>query len=117
MSNPTISLPAPTELTRQVGVSEMGSPMTLSRGSSEVSNQSYIQTQDQRMLNQLVVYKVYLEHEVEFVNTEIQALINRVPNEESALEASFLQLREDLKVRYTTLQNRLRKVKELLDLM
>lgn len=118
MTTPSINLPVPIDISRQVGVSENGSPMTpLSRGTSDASSTLSFQNQDHRMLNQLVVYKVYLEHEIVFVDSEIQALISRIPTDNRGQELSFLQLRDDLKVRYNTLQKRLVKVKELLELM
>ncbi len=112
------SLPAPTDLFRQIGISDPGSPLTLSRGSSIASGSPRPpETPDQTMRRRLLTYKTYLEHELEFIDNEITALLHRTrgpdPQEESILD----ELRDGLKIRYNTLQTRLSKVQALVDVM
>lgn len=112
----SIALPAPIGLTRQVGVTEPGSPLPVSRGSS-VSSPRAIENPDEIMRRRLCHYKTYLEHEIDFVGNEITALINRVPGDNPHDEEILLELRDGLKVRFNTLQNRYTRVKQLLDVM
>ena len=63
------------------------------------------------------VYRTYLEHEIDFVDNEIRALIERAPSQNPTQDAALLDLRESLKVRYNNLRTKLVKVNELLELL
>ena len=116
MSTQPLNLPMPTDLSRQVGVSDAGSPLSLSRGSSIVSSPRP-ENPDQAMRRRLQIYKTYLEHEIEFVGNEITALLHRDRTQDSFDESTLDELRDGLKIRHNTLMTRLGKVKELLDVM
>lgn len=117
MSLNPLNLPIPFGLRRQVGVTEVGSPLTISRGSSIGSPRVVPENQDEAMRVRLLTYKTYLEHDMDFVDNEITALIRRIrsPNQEE--ETLLDQLLDGLKVRHNTLQARLTRTKALLEVM
>jgi hypothetical protein len=104
--------PPPTDLLRQVGIS---SPTA--RSISTASSHSEIRTPDETIYQKLMVYKHYLQHERDFVDGEIQALTNNTPGETPREQASFLRLREELKVRYNNITLKLSRVNALLDVL
>ena len=110
-----MELPPPTDFSRQVGVSSPTSP--LSRATTYSSDRSEIHHPDHEMREHLLRYKTFLEHEITFVDSEIQALLDKKPSEDTAEEQQWLQLRQNLKVRYNTLQHRLARVRALLELL
>lgn len=112
-----IHLPPPSPATRQVGVGTLGSPISLARSTSTTSTASEIRTPEETLRDSLNAYKLFLEHEIQFVDNEITALIERPPSDNPAQDGAFLTLRNNLKVRYNTLTHRLRKVRELLEVM
>lgn len=112
-----IHLPPPSPATRQVGVGTIGSPIVLSRGTSSLSNQSDIRNPEETLRDYLVAYKTFLQHDIDFVNNEINALIQRPPSDNPHLDASFLQLRNSLKIRFNTLTTRLTRVNALLEVL
>lgn len=112
-----INLPPPSPATRQVGVSMMGSPISLARSTSTASNQSDIRTPEETLRDSLQAYKTFLEHEIQFVDNEITALIQRPPGDDTAQDAALLQLRNGLKIRYNNLQTRLARVNALLEVL
>lgn len=117
MSQPFINLPVPTDVTRQVGVSVMGSPIVLSRSTSNISNVSDVRTPEESLRDRLLVYKTHLIHEVEFVDNEITALIQRPPSQDTSEQNALVDLRNGLKVRYNTLLLRLTHVNALLEVL
>jgi hypothetical protein len=108
----TIYLPPPSGLARQVGIS---SPTA--RSISTASSHSDIRTPDETIYTKLTVYKHYLLHERDFVDGEIQALLNHTPGETPREQASFLQLREELKVRYNNIVLKISRVNALLEVL
>jgi hypothetical protein len=110
-----INLPPPSPATRQVGVSLVGSPISLARSTSSLSNQSDIRSPEEVLRDNLIAYKVFLEHEIQFVDTEIIALAERLPSDDPSVDAAFLRLRDGLKVRYNKLQTRLSYARALLE--
>lgn len=98
----TLSIPPPA--TRQIGVSSLGSPLELVRSSSDT------QTPEESLKQRLQVYKTYLEHEVEFIDSEIRALSGEI-------DPAFMDLRNGLKIRYNTLQTKLARVNALLEVL
>ena len=104
--------PPPTDLSRQVGIS---SPTA--RSISTTSTASDIRTPDESIHTRLLTYKHYLQHERDFVDGEIRALIDNTPGETPREQASFLQLREELKVRYNNIGLKLSRVNALLDVL
>ena len=112
-----ISLPPPSPATRQVGAGTVGSPISLIRSTSTTSTVSDNRTPEETVRESLNAYKLFLEHEIQFVDTEIMALIERPPSDNPTQDGALLTLRENLKVRYNTLTNRLRKVRDLLEVM
>lgn len=112
-----INLPPPSPATRQVGVSLMGSPISLTRSTSSVSGQSDIRTPEESLRDSLAAYKSFLLHEIQFIDSEITALIERAPEPDSRQEIALLQLRNGLKIRFNTLQTRLARVNALLEVM
>lgn len=112
-----IHLPPPSPATRQVGISLAGSPISLARSTSSLSNQSDIRSPEEVLRDNLIAYKTFLEHEIDFVNNEINALIQRAPSDDPCLDTSFLQLRNGLKIRYNRLTLRLSRTKALLEVM
>jgi len=104
-------LPPPLSITRQVATGLLGSPITLSREASIPSNP------DETMRDRLGVYRTYLEHELEFLDNEIHALIERPPSQDPTQDHAFAVLRDGLKIRYNSLRVRLGKVRELLEVM
>lgn len=110
-----ITLPPPSPATRQVGtVGSVGSPMSLVRSTSTASE---IRTPEETLRDYLNAYKVFLEHEIQFVDNEIMALIERPPSDDPAQDGAFLTLRNNLKIRYNTLTNKLRRVNDLMEVM
>ncbi len=112
-----INLPPPSPATRQVGVSLVGSPISLTRSTSSISGQSDIRTPEESLRDSLNVYKSFLRHEIAFIDNEITALIERAPDPDSRQEIALLQLRNGLKIRFNTLQTRLARVNALLEVM
>lgn len=113
-----ITLPPPSPATRQVGaVGSVGSPMSLVRSTSTASTASDIRTPEETLRDYLNGYKVFLEHEIQFVDNEIMALIERPPSDNPAQDGALLTLRNNLKIRYNTLVNKLRRVNDLLEVM
>lgn len=109
-----MDLPAPTDISRQVGVADTGSPIQLSRGSSGSSSPVNPET---AMRLRLVSYKIYLEHEIDFVSNEIQALGQRDPSGDAFEEQILSELRDGLKIRFNALQVRLTRTMALLEVM
>ncbi len=109
-----MSLPPPTDLSRQVGI---GSPIALSRGSSTGTDLSDIRSPDEEMRYRLLAYKTYLEHESDFLNNEITALIERQPGTDRYEERILADLRTSLKVRFNGIQRRLQCVRDLLTVL
>jgi hypothetical protein len=109
--NQTIQLPPPSPITRQIATG-LNSPLSRS-----VSTGSEIRNPDETMRDRLSVYRTYLEHELEFLDNEIRALIERPPSQDPTQDHAFAVLRDGLKIRYNSLGVRLRKVKELLEVM
>ena len=117
MNTSQLNLPIPTGLSRQIGISDLGSPIVLSRGSSIGSLIVDTRSPEDRLRDDLLNYKTSLEHDIDFIETEIAALSTRdriAPPEEEAL---LDELHEGLKVRFNLLQTRLAKVTALLDVM
>ncbi len=102
--NNHLSLAIPSPATRQVGVSMLGSPLELARSTSDA------QTPEESLKHRLQVYKVHLEHDIEFINSEINALASQTSN-------AFVDLRSGLKIRYNNLQTRLARVNALLEVL
>ena len=114
-SNP---LPPPSiTITRQTAVGLLGSPITLSREVSTTSSASDVQNPDEVMRQRLILYRNHLQHDIDFVNNEIHALIARAPSENPVEEDMLLNLRDDLKIRYNTLRVRLQRLCDLLEVM
>lgn len=109
--------PPPSPATRQVGVSMMGSPLSLTRSTSSLSGQSDIRTPEESLRDNLIAYKSFLLHELQFLDTEITELIEREPDPNPRQQVAFLQLRQGLKIRYNNLTTRLSRVNALLDVM
>jgi hypothetical protein len=102
------------DISRQIGVAETGSPIELSRGSSGSSSPV---NPEIAMRLRLLSYKVYLEHEIEFVGHEIQALAERNPSADTFEDQILRELHDGLKVRYTGLQLRLTRTVALLEVL
>ena len=117
MSNSTPLPPPSLSFQRQTAVGLLGSPITLSREVSTSSSRSDTRHPDEIMRERLTVYRTYLEHEIEFVDNEIQALIERVPSQDPVQEGPFLELRDNLKIRYNGLTAKLTRVIALLEVM
>lgn len=109
-----MDLPPPTNISRQVGIPDTGSPIQLSRGSSG-SNSPV--NPDTAMRLRLVSYKVYLEHEIDFVSNEIRALGQRDPSGDAFEEQILSELCDGLKIRFNALQVRLTRSVALLEVM
>jgi len=112
-----INLPPPSPATRQVGISLVGLPIVLSRSTSSISNQSDIRTPEESLRDALQVYKNFLEREIQFVDSEITALIERPTGQDVAQDAALLQLRNGLKIRYNNLQTRLMRLNALVEVL
>lgn len=113
-----INLPPPSPATRQMGtVGSIGSPISIVRSTSTASTTSEIRTPEETLRDYLNAYKVFLEHEIQFVDNEIRALIERPPSDNPAEDGALLTLRNNLKIRYNTLTNKMRKVNDLLEVM
>jgi hypothetical protein len=112
-----INLPPPSPATRQIGISMLGSPISPTRSTSSLSGASENRSPEETLREYLNGYKVFLEHEIQFVDNEIMALIERPASDNPAQDGAFLTLRNSLKIRYNTLTNRLRKVNDLLEVM
>jgi len=108
-----MSLPPPIDLTRQTGISLAGSPIALSRSSSSGSDRSV----EESVRARLESYLVFLQHEVDFIGNEIQALIDRQTGSDRILEESFLDLRHRLKLRFNGLQIKKQRLLSLLEVM
>lgn len=117
MSDHHLNLPIPFGLRRQVGVTEVGSPLTISRGSSIGSPRVLPENQDEAMRVRLLSYKTYLEHDLDFVDSEISALIQRIRGPNRREETLLDELLDGLKVRHNSLQARLTRTKALLEVM
>lgn len=113
-----ISLPPPSPVTRQVGTtgSIIGSPVSITQSISSVSTPE-VRNPEETLRDYLHAYKVFLEHEIQFIDNEIRALIERPPSDNPAEDGALLTLRNNLKIRYNTLTNKLRKVNDLLEVM
>jgi len=109
-----MDLPPPTDLTRQTGI---GSPIVLSRGTTNGSDLSDIRSPDEEIRCKLLAYKTYLEHESDFLDNEIRALMERQPSLDRLEERAFADLRTSLKVRFNSVQRKLYCVRELLALL
>lgn len=103
----SLSLAIPPPATRQVGLSSLGSPLELTRS---ISNRSDVQTPEENIKQRLQVYKTYLEHEVDFIDSEIRALVGEI-------DPAFMDLRNGLKIRFNTLQTKLARVNALLEVL
>lgn len=117
MSNPPLHLAPPSPATRQVGISIAGSPIGLSRSTSERSDLSDIQSPETSLKARLLTYKTYLEHEIDFVDNEINALIQRPQGPNPVENAALLELRDNLKVRYNSIRTKLVRVEDLLSVL
>ncbi len=111
---PRINLPPPPPATRQAGVGFRGSPISLSRGSSSISD---TRTPEEVVRDSLVAYKMFLEHEIQFLESEISALIERQPDQNPRQEAAMLTLRNGLKIRFNTQSVKMARINALLDVM
>lgn len=109
-----MDLPPPMNISRQVGVAETGSPIELSRGSSGSTSPV---NPELAIRLRLVSYKVYLEHEIDFVGNEIQALGQRDPSADPFENQILRELQDGLKIRYNGLQIRLTRTLALLEVM
>lgn len=110
-------LPPPTlSIRRQIATGVL-SPIALSREDSTASSRSDVRHPDEIMRERLLVYKTYLEHEITFVENEIRALIERPPSQDPVQQAVFLELRDNLKVRFNHLSARLPRLVALLEVM
>lgn len=109
--------PPPIDLTRQIGISAAGSPITLSRSSSTGSERSDARTVDQVLRARLEPYLIHLQHDIDFVANEIQALIEREPGPDRVQEERFLYLRDGLKVRFNHLQLKKERILALLEVL
>lgn len=116
MSN-SQQLPPPSLSIRRQVATGVSSPISLSREASTTSSRSDIRHPDEVMLERLTHYKVHLEHEIDFVDNEIQALIQRPPSQNPVEDASLLRLRDELKIRYNNLRVKLTRVLALLEVM
>jgi len=113
-------LPPPSlHITRQTATGVVGSPLALSRevSTSTSSSRSDMRTPDELMRERLGAYRTHLEHELEFVFNEIEALIRRAPSQNPVEDASLLELRDGLKVRYNNLRVKHTRVASLLEVM
>jgi hypothetical protein len=117
MSDHHLNLPIPVGLRRQVGISDIGSPLTISRGSSIGSPRVLPDNQDEAMRCRLLAYKTFLEHDLDFVDSEISALLTRVHGANQQEETLLDELLDGLKVRHNTLHVRLTRTKALLEVM
>ena len=118
MSNTTeLAPPSSLTFTRQIATGFLGSPITLSREASMTSSSSDNRHPEEIMREHLEVYKTYLEHEITFVDNEINALIQREPSPDPVQEAALLELRDKLKVRYNKTTAKLSRVIALLEVM
>ena len=117
MSNAQQLPPPSINVTRQTAIGIIGSPLTLSRGTSNISDRSDIRHPDEVMREQLALYKTHLEHELQFVDNEIQALFQRTPSQDPVQEAALVELRNGLKVRYNRIRAKLTMVNDLLEIM
>jgi hypothetical protein len=109
--------PPPLMITRQIATGLLGSPITLSRETSTTSSHNDTRNPNQIMREHLCVYRTYLEHEITFVDNEIQALIVRTPYQDPVQEGHFLDLRDKLKLRYNDLSAKRVRVISLLEVM
>jgi hypothetical protein len=116
MSYESLNLPIPTDLSRQVGISDAGSPLSLSRQSSTASSPR-VENPDQAMRRRLLTYKIYLEHEITFVDNEITALQCRTRGVNPQDDVILDELLDGLKIRYNTLVTRKGRVEDLLEVM
>lgn len=116
MSESTHLPPPPLSIRRQIATGVV-SPITLSREESLASSRSDVRHPDEIMRERLLVYKTYLEHEIQFTETEIRALIERPPSLDPVQQSTFEQLRDNLKVRYNSLSAKLPRVVALLEVM
>ena len=112
----TMDLPIPTDLSRQVGVTEAGSPIALSRSSSEASGSPRV-APETSLRSRLLAYIFFLEHEIDFLTTEIQALVDYPPATTPLERDSFRDLHESLKIRYNLQSSRMARAKALLELL
>ena len=110
-----MDLPIPTDLSRQVGVTEAGSPLPLSRSSSEASGSPRMFPED-TLRPRLLAYKVYLQHEIDFLTHELLAL-EELPGTTPREQDSFRELRESLKLRYNLQTQRFHHVTALLQIL
>jgi hypothetical protein len=117
MSNAQQLPPPSLNITRQVATGLLGSPVTLSREVSTTSNRSDARRPDQVMLENLIHYRVYLEHEIDFLDNEIQALIQRPPSQNPVEDTSLLRLRDELKIRYNNMRAKHVRLLALLEVM
>lgn len=116
MSNPLLRLAPPSPATRQTGIA-IGSPMILSRSTTDGSDLSDTQNPETSLRHRLLVFKVHLEHEIDFLDSEIHALIERPPSQNPVEDAALLELRDNLKIRYNTFRTRLVRVDDLLSVL
>ena len=116
MANPNSQLPAPThqELIRQTAIGFPSSPVPFSRSISTASDTNEILHPDEAIRRRLTVYRTFLQHELDFLDSEIDALIQRPVSQDSTQEAAFLELRNGLKIRYNTLRVKFSRVCDLL---
>lgn len=112
-----LNLAIPSPPTRQTGVGILGSPISLSRSVSLTSNSTDTRTPEEVLRDNLLVYKTFLEHEIQFIDSEINALIERPISGDSHLDASFMTLRNGLKIRFNTLQVKKARVDSLLEVL
>ena len=108
--NTPLSLSIPPPATRQIGISVTGSPLELTRSVSST------QTPEESLKQRLQVYKTHLEHELEFISSEIQAILD-MPFLSLSENQAFMDLRNGLKIRLNTLQVKLFRVNALLEVL
>ena len=112
-----LNLTIPSPPTRQIGIGIMGSPLSLSRSVSLASNTTDNRTPEEVLRDNLTAYKTFLEHEIQFIDNEIHALIERPSSGDSHLDASFMTLRNSLKIRFNTLVTKKNRVDSLLEVL
>ncbi len=114
MNRQILQLAPPSPATRQTAIGIPTSPIPLSRSTTSSSTENL--TPEESIRRHLFTFKVHLEHDIEFVSSEIRAITEQNYDDRLSQE-SLLTLRDNLKVRYNTLQKRLTKVNALLEVL
>lgn len=113
-THPRINLPPPSPARRHVAPESIGSPLLASPGGLSIRESRSI---EETLRETLLAYMMFLEHELQFLESEIAALIERQIGETPREEAAMLTLRNGLKVRYNTQSVKMARVKALLDVV